>query len=457
MKPSHSHADLARWDLDHMIHPWSFPGSSLMIVRGEGSSYWDADGRKYLDALGGIQLCEIGHGRAELAEVAAEQMRELEYSPLFWNFGNEPSAELARRLVELAPAGLDHVYFTNGGSESCESAIKMARLYQYLRGEPDRTTILSLGHSYHGMTYGALAATGLEGTKDGFGEMPGGFFHLTTPYLYREELYGGEDPLEFCVRELEETIARLGAGRIAALIGEPVLTVGGVIVPPPGYWRAVTEICHRHGILVISDEVVTAFGRLGSWFASEPYGIEPDLITTAKGLTSGYLPLGAVLASHEVGATIKGSDTGFMHGYTYCGHPVACAVALRNLEIIEREDLPGNATTVGERLLSGLQTLRDLPVVGDVRGAGLLASVELVADKATRQPIEVRRQEIADRVRDEQGVIVRSIYQNVILAPCLVLSAGEADQIVAALRAVLETTGPDGQPLRPQPMARTAG
>ncbi len=446
-----SHAQIAQWDLDHVIHPWSFPGSSLMIVRGEGSNYWDASGRKYLDALGGIQLCEIGHGRSELAEVAAEQMRELEYSPLFWNFGNEPAALLARRLVGLAPEGIDHVFFTNGGSESCESAIKMARLYHYLRGESQRTTILSLGHSYHGMTYGALAATGLEGIKNGFGELPGGFFHLTTPYPYREELFGGEDAFEFCVRELEETIARLGPERIAAFIGEPVLTVGGVIVPPPDYWRAITEICHRNGILVIADEVVTAFGRLGSWFASEAYGIAPDLITTAKGLTSGYLPLGAVLASSEVGTTIKGAETGFMHGYTYCGHPVACAVALRNLDIIEREDLAANAVSTGEHLLRGLQRLLDLPVVGDVRGAGLLASVELVSDKEARDPLEVPRQEIADRVRDEQSVIVRSIHQNVIIAPCLVLTPDEADQIVAALRAVLETTGTDGRPVEPAP------
>ncbi len=418
-----------------------------MIVRGEGSNYWDADGRKYLDALGGIQLCEVGHGRAELAEVAAQQMRELEYSPLFWNFGNQPSAELARRLVDLAPAGIDYVFFTNGGSESCESAIKMARLYHHLRGESDRTAILSLGHSYHGMTYGALAATGLEGIKDGFGELPGGFVHLTTPYSFREELFGGEDPFEFCVRELEETIARLGAQRIAALIGEPVLTVGGVIVPPRDYWRAVTEICHRHGILVIADEVVTAFGRLGDWFASPNWGIEPDLITTAKGLTSGYLPLGAVLASGQVGSTIKDAESGFMHGYTYCGHPVACAVALRNLDIIERERLGENALRTGERLLSSLQELLELPVVGDVRGAGLLAAVELVADKASKRPLEVRRQEIADRVRDEQGVIVRSIYQNVIIAPCLVLTPEEADRVAAALHAVLETTDVLGQPM----------
>jgi adenosylmethionine-8-amino-7-oxononanoate aminotransferase len=440
-----SHEQISAWDSEHVIHPWSFAGPSLMIVRGEGSSYWDANGREYLDALGGIQLCEIGHGRAELAEVAAAQMAELEYAPMFWNFGNERAAELAHRLVELAPEGIGEVFFTNGGSESCESAIKMARLYHYLRGEPERTFILSLTHSYHGMTYGALSATGLSGLKVGFGELPGGFYHLTTPYPYREELYGGENAFDYCLRELEETIARLGPEHIAAFIGEPVLTVGGVIVPPKEYWRAVTELCHEHGILLIADEVVTAFGRLGEWFASPTWGMKPDLIATAKGLTSGYLPLGAVLATRAVGETLRNAESGFMHGYTYCGHPVACAVALRNLEIIERENLGANANLVGARLLDGLRSLLELPIVGDVRGAGLLASVELVADKQTRAPIEVRRQEIANRVRDEQGVLVRSIYQNVIIAPCLILTEQEADRIVEALRQVLATTAPDGR------------
>jgi len=436
-----SHEQIAAWDSEHVIHPWSFAGPSLLLVRGEGSSYFDAAGREYLDALGGIQLCEIGHGRAELAEVAAAQMAELEYAPMFWNFGNERAAELAHRLVELAPDGIGEVFFTNGGSESCESAIKMARLYHYQRGEPDRTFILSLSHSYHGMTYGALSASGLSGLKVGVGELPGGFYHLTTPYPYHEQSF------DDCLLELEETIARLGPERIAAFIGEPVLTVGGVIVPPPDYWRAVTELCREHGILLIADEVVTAFGRLGEWFASPTWGMTPDLIATAKGLTSGYLPLGAVLATREVGETLRNAESGFMHGYTYCGHPVACAVALKNLEIIERENLRANAVQVGGRLLEGLRSLLDLPVVGDIRGAGLLASVELVADKESRTPIEVRRQEIADRVRDEQGVIVRSIYQNVILAPCLILTEQEADRIVEALRQVLATTGPDGRPL----------
>ena len=442
-----THEQIEQWDREHVIHPWSFGGSSLMIVRGEGSYYWDADGREYLDALGGIQLCEVGHGREELARVAARQMAELEYAPMFWNFGNERAAELAHRLVELAPDGIETVFFTQGGSESCESAIKMARLYHHLRGEPQRTTILSLSHSYHGMTYGALSATGLSGLKVGFGELPGGFYHLTTPYPYHEELYGGENAFDYCLRELEETIGRLGSERVAAFIGEPVLTVGGVIVPPPEYWRAVTEICRRHGILLIADEVVTAFGRLGDWFASPRWEMEPDLIATAKGLTSGYVPLGAVLATSEVGDTLRHAEQGFMHGYTFCGHPVACAVALANLEIIERERLGENAERVGARLLEGLGTLLDLPVVGDVRGAGLLASVELVADKQSRNPLDVRRQEIADRIRDEEGVIVRSIYQNVIIAPCLVLTEEEGDRVVHALRRVLESTGSDGQPI----------
>jgi putrescine aminotransferase len=441
------HELIASWDGQHVIHPWSFAGPSLLLVRGEGSSYWDADGREYLDALGGIQLCEIGHGRAELAEVAAAQMTELEYAPMFWNFGNERAAELAHRLAELAPPGIEEVFFTNGGSESCESAIKMARLFHHHRGEPERTIILSLTHSYHGMTYGALSASGLAGLKVGVGELPGGFYHLTTPYPYREELFGGEDAFAYCLRELEETFERLGSAQIAAFIGEPVLTVGGVIVPPREYWQAVTELCHRHGVLLIADEVVTAFGRLGHWFASPDRGLEPDLIATAKGLTSGYLPLGAVLATKEVGETLRNAESGFMHGYTYCGHPVACAVALRNLEIIEREDLRGNSVRVGRRLLEGLQGLLELPIVGDVRGAGLLASVELVADKSARTPIPVRRQEIADRIRDEQGVIVRSIYQNVILAPCLILTEDEADRIVDALGQVLASTAPDGRRL----------
>ena len=276
-----SHETLAQWDQAHVIHPWSFQGPTCMIVRGEGSRYWDAAGREYLDALGGIQLCEVGHGRTELAEVAARQMAELEYAPMFWNFGNEAAATLAHHLAELAPDAINQVYFTNGGSESCESAIKMARQYHHLRGQAGRTTILSLRHGYHGLTYGAMAATGLPGLQTGFGEPPPGFVHLSTPYPYRAEFLDGAGPVDHCLHELEETIERLGADTIAAMIAEPALTVGGAILPPDGYWEAASDICQRHGILMIADEVVTAFGRLGHWFASEARGQNADLIDTA--------------------------------------------------------------------------------------------------------------------------------------------------------------------------------
>lgn len=432
--------ELAGWDEQHLLHPWSFAAPSLMIVRGEGSNYWGADGRQYLDALGSIQLCQVGHGRSELAEAAATQMAELEFSPLFWNFVNEPAVRLARRLVELAPDGITQVFFTNDGSEACETAIKIARNYHSLRGEERRQTILSLRRAYHGMTYGALAAGGLAEMKRGFGELPPGFVQLSTPYPYRAEFPDqGAGPVDYCVRELEETIEELGPESIAAFIGEPVLTVGGVIVPPEDYWPRVAEICRRHGILMIADEVVTAFGRLGRWFASEGY--LPDIIAFAKGVTSGYVPLGGTLVSGEVGDTIRGSEAGFLHGFTYSGHPVACAVALKNLEIIERENLRENAKEVGAHLLEGLKTLEDLPVVGEVRGAGLLAGIELVQDKGTRAPLELRRQEIANRIRDEEGVIVRSSYQNIIIAPCLVLTRDEADRIADAIGRVLSTVG----------------
>ena len=438
---STEHDQLATWDEEHLLHPWSFDGPSLMIVKGEGSLYWDADGREYIDGLGSIQLCEVGHGRTELAEVAAAQMAQLEFAPLFWNFVNEPAARLAHRLAELAPEKLTHTFFTNDGSESCETAIKTVRNYHHIRDEGSRQTILSLRRAYHGMTYGALAASGLEGMKKGFGDLPPNFVQLSTPYPFRAEFPDqGAGPVDYCLRELEEVIERVGPKNIAAFIGEPVLTVGGVIVPPEEYWPKVAEMCREHGILMIADEVVTAFGRLGKWFASATY--EPDVIAFAKGVTSGYVPLGGVLVSEEIAHTVRSAESGFLHGFTYSGHPVACAVGLRNIDIIERERLPENAVEVGSYLLNRLKSLENLPVVGEVRGAGLLVGIELVRDKTTRAPLELRRQEIANRIRDEEGVIVRSILQNIIIAPCLTLTHSEADRIADGIERVLATIEP---------------
>jgi putrescine aminotransferase len=250
---STEHDPLATWDEEHLLHPWSFDGPSLMIVKGQGSLYWDADGREYIDALGSIQLCEVGHGRTELAEVAAAQMSQLEFSPLFWNFVNEPAARLAHRLAELAPEKLTHTFFTNDGSESCETAIKTVRNYHHVRGEGSRQTILSLRRAYHGMTYGALAASGIEGMKQGFGDLPPNFVQLSTPYPFRAEFPDqGAGPVDYCLRELEDVIEHVGPKNIAAFIGEPVLTVGGVIVPPDEYWPKVAEVCREHGILMVA-------------------------------------------------------------------------------------------------------------------------------------------------------------------------------------------------------------
>jgi putrescine aminotransferase len=266
--------------------------------------------------------------------------------------------------------------------------------------------------------------------------------HLTPPWPYRAELFDGRDPTDFCLDELERTIEDLGPGRIAAMIGEPVMGVGGMIVPPSDYWPRVRELLSAHGILLILDEVVTAFGRTGHWFAAEHFGVEPDLLVTAKGITSGYVPLGAVLVSAKVAKELDG-EHGFAVGFTYYGHPTACAVALKNLEIIEREGLLDRARETGSYLLDRLSSLEELPIVGEVRGLGMMLGVELVADKRTREPICMDSAP-HDVIRRETGVIVRDCDHTLVLSPPLIMTRSEADEVVAAVRSVLERMAPDG-------------
>ncbi|CAM5557864.1 putrescine aminotransferase [Aquamicrobium terrae] len=437
--------EMHRWDQAHVVHPWSYAGPSLMIARAKGTRYWDADGREYLDALGGIQNCSAGHSRPELIEAARAQMEKLEYVPMHWNFTNEPAVELARTIATLAPGELNQTYFVSSGSEATESAVKLVRRYHYLRGDTKRATILCLKQGYHGATILATAATGFDNLQQGFGPLPGGIKFLTPPHAYRTELFGNEDPVEFCIRQLEQVIAEEGADTIAALMAEPVLTVGGVIVPPAEYWPAVSEICRRHGILVVADEVVTGFGRTGAWFASPAIGMAPDAIVFGKGVSSGHFPLSGVVMSDEIAQTIKAAPDGLMHGFTYCGHPVGCAVASRNIEILQDTGLLENSRDVGAYLLAVLkEKLGNSPIVGDVRGCGLLLAVELVSDKETRAPLQFKRQALADRIRNEHAVVVRSIGANIIIAPPLILSRAEADTIAHALEQVISTTKPDG-------------
>jgi len=413
--------NLAELDRTHVLHPHAVvgaPAAPVIWARGKGATLWDIDGREYVDGTCGLWQCAVGHGREELARVAAEQIEKLEFYASFWNFANEPSIRLAARLAELSPPGLDRIFFTNGGSEGIETAIKLVRLAWHARGETDRNLILSRKSAYHGVGSASLAATGIPPLKEGFGPLAPGFVHLSTPTLRSDA--------DALVTELRTAIEEHGADRIAAFIGEPVMGVGGMIPPPAGYWQHVQEVLREYGILLILDEIVTAYGRTGSWFGAQTYALDPDIIVTAKALTSGYIPMGAVLVHDRVVGMLEG--TAFRHGFTYNGHPVGAAVALANLEIIEREGLIARAAAVGARMLERLAPLQELASVAEVRGVGLMLGIELAGDRDAG-PVAA--------VALEQGVVVRASGQKIVMSPPFVIEHGQADRIVDVVSAVL--------------------
>lgn len=419
-------SDIADLDTRHVLHPHQVvghPKPPIVFVEGRGARIRDEEGNWYIDGTCGLWLCPVGHGRRELAEAARDQMERLEYYASFWEFANGPAALLAARLAELSPPGLDRVFFTNGGSEGNETAIKMARLAWAAQGQPERTVILTRRMAYHGVSYGALQATGIPPLREGFGPLPGDFVHLDVPYPFRGTTTDG------LIEQLERTIAEVGAERIAAFIGEPVIGVGGMIPPHEDYWPRVEHVLRRHDILFICDEVVTGFGRTGEWFGAEHWGgLHPDLLVTAKGLTSGYFPLGAVLISDRVLGMLDGQP--FRHGFTYNGHPTGCAVALENLAIIEREGLVERARELGAYLLDRLRALEQYPAVAEARGFGLMAGLELTVADAN---------ELSDRIR-AAGVIVRATGQKLVMSPPLVIERSELDQIVEVLDRELAAT-----------------
>lgn len=404
-------------DRRYIVHPQStvgHPEEPLVIVGGRGARVWDSAGNEYIDGTCGLWQCAVGHGRPELAAAASRQMQELEFYTSFGNMTNLPAVRLAERLAGLAPHGCERVFFTNGGSEGIETAIKLVRLAWFACGDEERTTILSRWGAYHGVGSASLAATGLANFHHGFGPLNPGFVHLSTPHAKRI----GPGSVELLLHELEETIEEIGAQRIAAFIGEPILGVGGVVPPPDGYWPAVQQVLRRYGILLIVDEIVTAFGRLGRWFGGDSYGIEPDVVVTAKAITSGYVPMGAVLIGPRVMAMLDGQP--LRHGFTYNGHPVGAAVALTNIDIIESEDLLGRAQTMGARIAVGLEPLQDVGGVFEVRSAGMAFAVEL-DEQAARNVVR--------RCRTE-GVLVRANGPNILLSPPLVLEERDADRLV---------------------------
>lgn len=408
-------------DVRHIVHPHAVVGRArppVVVVRGENAHIWDSDGNRYIDGTGGLWLCNVGHGRRELAEAAARQMEQLEFYASFWHFSNVPSIELAARLAALAPEGLDRVFYTSGGSEGIETAVKLARLSWFAQGETNRNLILSRGSAYHGASWLATAATGLPLLREGFAPLPPGFVHLTAPT--------GGAATDDLIAELERSIVEHGPERIAAFVGEPVMGVGGVLVPPDDYWPRVEEVLRRYGILFILDEVITGFGRTGKWFAAEHWGgLRPDLLVTAKGITSGYFPLGAVLVGTRVADALEGHP--FRHGFTYNGHPTGCAVALANLDIIQREELVTAAARHGARLGEALAQLERLPVVSEARSFGMLGALDVVpADEAA----------LADAFL-AAGIIVRLLGGKIVMSPPLTISDDDLEAFVEILGNVL--------------------
>jgi adenosylmethionine-8-amino-7-oxononanoate aminotransferase len=360
-----------------------------IIARGEGCYVYDTDGRRYLDGLSALFCVNVGHGRAELGDAAAAQARELGFYTN-WSYAHPKAIELAARIAGLAPEGLNRVFFTSGGSEAVESAWKLARAYHKATGQPTRTKLIARELAYHGTSLGALAATGLTALRQPFEPLTPGGCHVanTNDYRWPEE----RDPL-WAADAIEERIFFEGAETVAAVILEPVQNAGGCFVPQDGYFQRVREICDRHGVLLISDEVICSWGRLGHWFGCERFDYVPDIITTAKGITSAYAPMGAMVASDRVAEPFMHGTAMFTHGFTFGGHPIAAAVALANLDIMEREDLCGAVREREGAFRAMLDGLRDLPIVGDVRGAGYFHAIELVKDRDTRQRFDHRESE----------------------------------------------------------------
>lgn len=414
-----------------------------MIVRGEGAYVWDDKGNRYLDALSGLFTVNIGHGRNELAEAAAAQSRTLSYFPL-WNFATEPAVRLASRLADLAPGDLNRVFFTTGGGEAVESAWKLAVQYFAATGQPTRRKVISRDFAYHGTTLGALSITGIPALREPFEPLLPTALKVRNTNRYRCTSCSQAAACTLdCADDIERLILAEGPETVAMVIMEPVQNTGGALTPPEGYWRRVREICDRHGVLLVSDEVICAFGRLGHMFGCDRYGYLPDMITFAKGVTSGYAPLGGVLVSDRVAAPfVEDEGRMYMHGLTFGGHPVSCAVALANIDILENEDICGNVLRNEPLFDDVMAELATLPIVGDVRGSGYFRVAELVRDKDTRETFTAEESEWLLRgflspMLYREGLICRSDDRAdpvVVLSPTLVSGEQELEFIRTTLR-----------------------
>jgi putrescine aminotransferase len=444
--------DTAGWqDIDrrHFLHPFTdtralHATGARIITRADGVWLWDSDGHQLLDGMAGLWCVNIGYGRHELADVAAAQMRELPYYNSFFKTANPPALALAELLAEVTPPHMNHVIYTGSGSESNDTVVRFVRRYWDVMGQPQRKTIISRWQAYHGSTVAAASLGGMT-AMHAQGDLPiPGIVHIDPPYWY--QLGGAQSPAEFgrtAAGWLEAKILELGPEHVAAFIGEPIQGAGGVIIPPDSYWPEVERICRKYGVLLVADEVICGFGRTGHWFGCETFGFKPDLMAMAKGMSSGYLPIGGVMVADDIARTMIEGGGEFFHGYTYAGHPTCCAVAERNVRILREERIVERVREdTGPYLQRRWRELADHPLVGEARGIGFIGALELVRDKTTRARFEPLG-EVGTLCRDfcfDNGLVMRAVWDTMIISPPLVMSRAEIDLLVERARHCLDLT-----------------
>lgn len=434
-------------DQAHHLHPFSdakelAQDGVRIVTRAEGCYFWDSEGNRILDGMAGLWCVNVGYGRRELADAAHQQMMTLPYYNTFFKTATPGSVELAARLTGLAPEGLNHVFYASSGSEATDSIVRIVRHYWNLAGKSKKKNIISREYGYHGSTMAAVSLCGMD-FMHAQADLPlPGFHHVQAPYAYRDG--GGLDEAAFAkaaAQHLEDKILELGPETVAAFVGEPIQGAGGVIIPPKGYWQEIQRICRKYDVLLVADEVICGFGRTGYWFGSDAFDIEPDLMAVAKGITSGYVPLSAVLVGDRVASLIIEAGGQFAHGFTYSGHPVACAVALANIDLIEGEGLIEKVRKeTGPYLAEALPRLLDHPLVGEVRSLGLIGAIEIVRDKEQRLRFD-QEGRVGTRCRDlalEHGFVMRAVRDTMVMAPPLIVEPSQIDDLIDGMRRCLD-------------------
>lgn len=437
--------ELQRLDAAHHMHPFTTNDDlekkgARVITRAKGVTLTDSEGNEILDAMAGLWCVNIGYGRDELAEVSSRQMRELPYYNTFFQTTHVPAIALAERLAELTPYDLNHVFFANSGSEANDTNIRIVRTYWQEKGQPEKTVIISRKNAYHGSSVASSALGGMSGMHAQSGMIPD-IHHIDQPNWWAE---GGDmSPEDFGLeraQQLEKAILELGEQKVAAFIGEPVQGAGGVIIPPSTYWPEIQRICDKYGILLIADEVICGFGRTGNWFGSQTMGIKPDIMTVAKGLSSGYAPISASIVNDKVAAVLGACE--FNHGYTYSGHPVACAVALENLRILDEEGIVSHAAQeLAPYLKEKFESLGDHPMVGEVKVVGMMGSLALTPDKTTRAKFAADVGTVGFMVRERcfaNNLIMRHVGDRMVISPPLVITKAEIDTLIVRARKALD-------------------